>query len=305
MIKKTVRINDLIKILRFEYIAIEGPTENVLIDNLADLNHVSETTLDWVNSNKSNKQEISEESKANVLLVDNGVHYTIKHKKQGKTLIYVKNPRKAIALVGNAFFVEKYKPEIHQTAIVDAKAQIGTDVYIGAYCIIGKSIIGNNCVLLPHTRVYDNVIIGNNCYIKEGVVIGGDGFGFEHDESGNLFRFPQLGSVVIGNNVEIGSNSCIDRGAFSDTIIGDYTKIDNLCHIAHNNSIGKNCVVTAGTIISGSNTIGDNVWFGPNSSVRDWCKIESNSFIGIGSSVIKRVKEGNKVFGVPAAKIDY
>ena len=153
-------------------------------------------------------------------------------------------------------------------------------------------------------RLYDDVAIGSNCVIKEGAVIGGTGFGFEVDDEGNHFRFPQLGGVIIGNNVEIGANTCIDRGALSSTVIGDFTKIDNQCHIAHNNKIGRNCIITSGTQIAGSNVIGDNIWFGPNSTIKEWCDIESDSFVGIGSVVIRKVKTGARVFGVPADKID-
>lgn len=297
-----IQITEIIRILNNNVIKIEGPVENVYIDNISDVKHTTETTLDWVNPNKLDKQIIVEKTFAKVVLVDTSVAYSDELKNQNKTLIYVKNPKYALSIVGNNFFVDKIQSEIHNTAIISDKAKIGENVYIGPYCVIGNVSIGNNATILSNVRIYDDVQIGDNCYIKEGSVIGGAGFGYEVDEDGNRFRFPQIGGVIIGNNVEIGSNTCIDRGALSNTIIRDYAKIDNLCHIAHNVEIGENAMIIACSEISGSCCIGENSWISPNVSIRDWKKVGNNSLVGIGSVVVKDVPDNEIWMGNPAVK---
>lgn len=305
MINRKVSLNEVIEVLGNLMLKTYGPTEDVYIDNLADVQHVNATTLDWVGNSKKNQQVIAEQSPAKVILVGEKVVYSEVLQDQKKTLLVVCNPRQALAVIGNAFFLEKKTPGIHPTAIVEPEAKIGKDVYIGPYTVIGKAEIGDNCIISAFVKIHDNVKIGHHCFFKEGAVIGGAGFGFETDENGNRFRFPQLGKVVIGNFVEVGANSTIDRGALSDTVIGDYTKMDNLCHIAHNNVVGKNCIFTAGSIVSGSCEIGDNTWVGPNSTINNWIKVGSDSLIGIGSTVVMKVKDGTKVFGVPAEKVEF
>ena len=134
-------------------------------------------------------------------------------------------------------------------------------------------------------------------------MIGGAGFGFERDDNGNRLRFPQIGGVRIGNHVDIGGNTCIDRGALSDTILEDYAKVDNLCHIAHNAHIGKNAVVVACAEVSGSCAIGDDTWVGPNTCIRDQRTIGSNTLIGMGAVVVKHVGDNEVWAGNPAKKM--
>ena len=140
--------------------------------------------------------------------------------------------------------------------------------------------------------------------MKAGAVLGGAGFGYERDAEGNMFRFPQIGQLIIGDYVEIGSNTCIDRGALADTVIGDYTKINNLCHIAHNNKIGKNVTITGCVNISGSNVIDDNVWIAPNSSIRGWVHIEEGATVGMGAVVVKNIPAHETWVGNPARKLE-
>ena len=297
MKKRQININELISFLGDEVVRIYGDIQGVYIDNLADVEHVNETTLDWIKPTNPIKQSIVEKSSARVIMVDEEVHPV-----KGKVLLVVKNPKMALAKVGNHFFVEK--PEIgkHPTAIIHNDAIIGCNVSIGAYCVIGRATIGDDCVIDSHVRIYDDVVIGNHCNIKAGAVIGGAGFGFERDENGNKFRFPQIGCVKIGDDVEIGSHTCIDRGALSDTVIGDHTKINNLCHIAHNNMIGRNVTITGCVNLSGGNTIEDNVWIAPNSSVRGYIHIGEHSIIGMGAVVTKDVPPFETWVGNPAHK---
>lgn len=292
-------VTDIISFLGDNVICVDGITQGVFIDNLAEVERVSETTLDWINPSKENKQELADGSKARVLIVDESISPI-----EGKCLIRVKNPKVALAEVGNHFFVDQPKPGINPTAVIDVNAQIGKDVTIGAYCVIGKAIIGDGCVLDSNVRIYDDVVMGRSCVIKAGAVLGGAGFGYERDTDGNKFRFPQIGQLVLGDYVEVGSNTCIDRGALADTIIGDYTKINNLCHIAHNNKIGRNVSITGCVNISGSNVIEDDVWIAPNVSIRGWVHIGKGATVGMGAVVVKDIPEGETWVGNPARKLE-
>ena len=293
-----ISVQEVIDCLGSQVLNVAGVHEGYYVDNLADADHVNLTTLDWVNSSKANKQEIAENSPARVLLVDMDVEYV-----PGKVFIYVKNPKRALATVGNAFFMETPHVGIHPTAIIDKEAVVAERVTIGAYAVIGKVKIGEGTVVSPFVRIYDNVTIGKDCFIKEGAVIGGAGFGFERDEDGNRFRFPQIGGVRIGDHVDIGGNTCIDRGALSDTVLDDYAKVDNLCHIAHNAHIGKNAVVVACAEISGSCKVGDNTWVGPNACIRDQRSVGSNTMIGMGSVVVKNIGDNEVWAGNPAKEL--
>ncbi len=297
--KKQIAIQEIADFLGSELIAINGIIEGAYIDNLADMDHVNEHTLDWINPTKPNKQEIAEESKAHVLLVDDTISPI-----EGKTLIHVKNPKISLAEVGNHFFVEQPKAGIHPTAVIDSEAKIGNNVTIGPYCVIGKAVIGDGCVLDSNVRVYDDTVMGKGCVIKAGVVLGGAGFGYERDADGNKFRFPQIGQLIMGDYVEVGSNTCIDRGALSDTVIGDYTKINNLCHIAHNNKIGRNVTITGCVNVSGSNIIDDDVWIAPNSSIRGFVHLGEMCVVGMGSVVTKDIPVGETWVGNPAHKME-
>ncbi len=299
MIYKKITIQEILQFLGEKVLQVHGPVEGVYIDNLAEVERVKETTLDWIKPSKPNKQEIAENSKARVLLVDAVVQPI-----DGKTLIVVKNPKVALAEIGNYFFVEKVMSGIHPTAIIDPEARIGNNCHIGPYTVIGKAVIGDNCVIDAHVRIYDDVVMGHDCVIKAGAVLGGAGFGYERDEEGNKFRFPQIGQLIMGDYVEVGSNTCIDRGALADTMIGDYSKINNLCHIAHNNKIGRNVTITGCVNISGSNVIDDNVWIAPNASIKGWIHIGEGAVVGMAAVVVKDVPPHETWVGNPAHKLE-
>lgn len=298
MVHNRINIQEILHFLGNKIIRIDGSVQNVYIDNLAETDRVSDSTLDWINPSIQNKQQVGENSKARVLLVDSSVQSI-----EGKTLIIVNNPKVAIAEIGNHFFVKKIDFGIHPSAIIHPEAKIGRGCNIGPYTFIGKAEIGDKCNIDSHVCIYDDVVMGHDCVIKAGAVLGGTGFGYERDENGNLFRFPQIGQLIIGNHVEVGSNTCIDRGALADTVIGDYTKINNLCHIAHNNKIGKNVTITGCVNISGSNVINDNVWIAPNASVRGWINIGESATIGMAAVVVKDVPAHETWVGHPAHKI--
>jgi UDP-3-O-[3-hydroxymyristoyl] glucosamine N-acyltransferase len=301
---KNIDLKDIISFLESELMTVYGEPDSVVVRHLKDPEHVDEFTLDWINPLKPDKQKIAETSKAKVIIANKEVVFSETLKNQGKVLLVVDNPKLAIAKVGNEFFVEKPTPGIHPSAVIHPDAQIGENVFVGANTVIENCTIGDDTIIDANVHIYSPVIIGKHCSVKSGAVLGGIGFGFEKDENGNLFRFPQIGNLFIGDYVEIGANTCIDRGALSDTVIGDYCKINNLCHIAHNNKIGKNVVITAQVNISGSNVIENGVWIAPNASIRGWLTIGKGATIGMGAVVTKDVPAGETWVGNPARKLE-
>ena len=299
-----INLTDIIRFLESDLITVHGDPDSVIVRYLRDPEHVDEYTLDWINPLKPDKQKIAETSKAKVIIADKEVVFSETLKNQGKVLLVVDNPKLAIAKVGNEFFVEKPIPGIHPSAVIHPDAKIGENVFIGANTVIENCTIGDDTIIDANVHIYSPVIIGKHCVVKSGAVLGGMGFGFEKDENGNLFRFPQIGNLFIGDYVEIGANTCIDRGALSDTVIGDYCKISNLCHIAHNNKIGKNVVITAQVNISGSSVIENEVWIAPNASIRGWLTIGEGATIGMGAVVTKDVPAGETWVGNPARKLE-
>lgn len=210
--------------------------------------------------------------------------------------------------------------EIHPTAVIHKSAKIGKGCTIGANCYIGKDVeIGEGVVLYPNVCVFDETIIGDNTIVWSGTVIrercvigshcifhtnvsiGADGFGYRPsaDDRG-LVKIPQIGNVIIGNYVEIGSNSCVDRGKFSATIIGDGCKIDNLVQIAHNSVLGRSCIMAGHSGLAGSVTLGDGVIIGGSASIKDHITINSGATVGAGSGVMNDVEAGKTVLGYPA-----
>lgn len=296
---RRIELEDILQFLGDTVINVIGEKNSVYIDNLADVARVNEYSLDWINPAKEDKQQIAEDSRAQILLVDDAISPIA-----GKVLIVVKNPKVCLAQIGNRFFVDHPEAGVHCTAIVDKDANIGDNVHIGPYAVIGKATIGEGCIIDCNVRIHDCVKMGKNCHVKAGAVLGGEGFGFEKDAEGKRFRFPQIGDLIIGDDVEIGSNTCIDRGALSDTIIGSRTKINNLCHIAHNNMIGENVEITGCVNLSGGNIIEDNVWISPNSSLRGYIHVGKDAIIGMGAIVTKNIPAGETWVGNPAHKLE-
>jgi UDP-3-O-[3-hydroxymyristoyl] glucosamine N-acyltransferase len=172
---------------------------------------------------------------------------------------------------------------------------------IGDKCIIGdNTVVGDRVIIEQNTR------IGKNCIIQPGTVIGADGFAYERlEDTLELERFPHIGGLILGNNVEICSNCSIGRGSLSDRVIGEGTKLDALVHVAHNVEIGRHYALTTGTIIGGSTRIGDMCWTGLNSTINHKVKIGNKVIIGSGASVINDVDDEDIVAGVPAKSIKY
>lgn len=215
--------------------------------------------------------------------------------------IVVDNPRLAFAKVLAEFFLKKKEAGIGQNTVIDQTAKIGKGVIIGNNCTIGRDVvIGDYTEIRNNVVITDGVKIGHHCLIRSNSVLGEEGFGFENDADGTPIRIPHLGSVEIGDHVEIGNFTAIARGTLKNTIIQSHVKIDNLVHIAHNCIIGKNTLVIACAEVSGSAVVGKNCWLGVGCSTMQKIKIGDNCTIGIGAVVIKDVPAGAVMAGNPA-----
>jgi len=191
------------------------------------------------------------------------------------------------------------KVKFGKNVLIGENVKIGTNCLIGHNSIIEKNVnIGNNCSIGSNV-IIRNSLIKNNVHILDGCVIGKKGFGFFPNKDSN-FRFPQIGIVIIEDNVEIGCGSTIDRGSLSNTIIGKNTYLDNQIHIAHNVKIGENCIIAGQVGFAGSSTLGNNVMIGGQAGISGHLKIGDNVQIGGGSGVIKNIPDNFKVMGYPA-----
>lgn len=188
---------------------------------------------------------------------------------------------------------------VHATAIIGDDAEIGAGAEIGAYAVIGPGVVIGPGTLIAERVSVGCAVIGADCRIGAGSAIGGPGFGFEPGRDG-LTRVPQLGRVVLGRNVEVGQNCCVDRGAFGDTVVGEGTKLDNLVQIAHNVRLGRNCVVAAQVGIAGSAKIGDRVQFGGQAGIADHVAIGDDARIAAKAGVMRDVPNGETWGGYPA-----
>jgi UDP-3-O-[3-hydroxymyristoyl] glucosamine N-acyltransferase len=239
----------------------------------------------------------------------------------GRTVIRVPKPRKAFARVLQILHPpERPAPGVHSTAVIAETAVLGEGVSIGPHVTIAGAVrigagtvieagvsigrgvtVGTGCWLYPRVVVYHDVEIGDRVILHAGCVLGADGFGYELDASGHE-KFPQLGSVRIGNDVEIGANSCVDRAALAMTEIGDGSKLDNMVHVAHNCIIGKHVVIAAQTGLSGGCIIGDNALIGGQVGMGDKVRVEPGAVLGSGCGVLphKVVPAGEPYWGTPA-----
>lgn len=189
---------------------------------------------------------------------------------------------------------------IERNVEIGKNTVIGDNVVINSNTYIGENVkIGNNVFIFNNCTVLRDVVIGNGVIIHSGAVIGSDGFKYEMIK-GKRTKIPQIGTVVLEDDVEIGANTCIDRGSFTETRIGQGTKIDNLVHIAHNVHIGKNCLIIAQVGIAGSTKVGDNVILAGQVGVKDNVVIEDGAIVGAQGGVTKTIKAGQYVWGTPA-----
>ena len=238
-------------------------------------------------------------------------------------LVFCDDAYRALAdLMAVLFPVPEVEPGVHETACVDATARVDAAARIDAFAVVGAgstvapgaivgahSVVGRGCrigagtVLHPHVVVYDGGRIGDRVIVHSGVVLGADGFGFAEGAAASQVKLPQVGVVVIEDDVEIGANSAIDRATFDTTRIGRGTKIDNLVQIGHNAQIGKGCILCGQAGVSGSSRIGDRVLLAGQAGVAGHFDIGDGVQVAAKSAVFQEVPPGQRVAGIPATPI--
>jgi UDP-3-O-[3-hydroxymyristoyl] glucosamine N-acyltransferase len=311
---KTYSIEEINQVLKGE---IVGHT-NTLITAPEQLEEAKETEISFIGNKKYEKFWAT--SSACVAVVNQDIAI---EPGENRAFIKVSNADLAMSQVLELFAppMPVFVVNIHPTAVVDASATIGNHTKIGAGVYIGPNVkIGENVLIYPNVTILDACTIGNqttiwsgtvvrerchigsHCIIHPNATIGADGFGFRPDPERGLVKIPQIGNVIIGNGVEIGANSCVDRGKFSSTIVGDGCKIDNLVQIGHNSKLGKFCIMAGNSGLAGSVTLGNGVIIGGSASIIDHTVIGDGAIVGAGSGVTGDIPAGKTMLGYPAVE---
>ena len=240
---------------------------------------------------------------------------------EGQLFIRVENPSLVLGqicqLVEQALWPKK-QPGVHPSAVIAEGVNIPESVYIGPFCNIESGVqIGEGCIieayshiganakigdgtwLMPRATIYNYCVLGKKCCINSGAVIGSPGFGFELGSQSHM-KIPQIGHVELGDGVDVGANTTIDRARFSKTIVGAGTKIDNLVQVAHNVKIGSHCIIVSQVGISGSTTLGNQVIVGGQTGFTGHITIGDKCMIGAQSGINHDIKAGSYVRGAPA-----
>jgi UDP-3-O-[3-hydroxymyristoyl] glucosamine N-acyltransferase len=286
------------------------------IERIADLDQAREGEIAYVENEKL--FAAAAESKASCLIVADAVDFP------NRTLIKASNPKLAFSLIGAALHPPvRREPEIHSTAVVAQTADIaltayvgpnvcvGEHTHVGAYTrleagvVLGANVsVGDDCVLHPNVVLYDGVSVGNRVILHAAVCLGADGFGYVRHDHGYQ-KFPQVGTVVIEDEVEIGAHTCVDRAALGRTRIGRGTKLDNMVHVGHNCDIGERVVIAAQTGISGSVVIEDDAVIGGQVGFGDHTRVQKGAVIGSKAGILpgKIVRPG-VWWGIPVQPLE-
>lgn len=286
--------------------------ENETIENVCSIETAGKTDVCFFYDKKN--KALAQKIKAKACITTKELANLIP---ESVIVLISENPKLSFIELTNAFYQEfRPQPCIEESAVIASTAKIGKDCYIGHNVVIeDEVVIGDNCIIEANAvisrgcqignncRIGNNAsiaycLMGNDCYIYTGARIGQDGFGFSV-VNGRHQRIPQIGRVIIGNDVEIGANTCIDRGALDDTVIGNGCRVDNLVQIAHNDRIGNYCILVAQTGIAGSCTFGDYVVCGGQSGFADHLTIGSGAQIAAQSGVMRDIDPGSIVMGSP------
>ena len=275
----------------------ECTNNNVSVSNFSSLPKANINSVSFYFDPKY-KDELTHTNAGLVILKKKDAHL------RSAASIYVDDPYLAFAKIANLFFSQKKNPFIHTDFVHGVNFKIGIDCSINAYVKIGNDssiganttidsfvCIGSNVKIGSNVNIGDDVIIGNNCNLFSGCAIGVDGFGYAREKDKSWIKIPQVGTVVIGDDVDIGSNTTIDRGALDNTIIEDGVKIDNQVQIAHNCIIGCNTIIAGCTGIAGSAVIGKNCMIGGGAMIKGHIKIADDTIISGGTGIGKTISE--------------
>jgi UDP-3-O-[3-hydroxymyristoyl] glucosamine N-acyltransferase len=293
---------------------VEGD-KGVKIDKLSKIEEGDKGSLTFLGNPKYNSYLYTTKSSITIVNKD-----FVDEKPYKTTLVRVSDPYAAFSKLLHKYnHIKMNKSGISKTAKISEKSNISEDSYIGDFVVIGEGTkiknkceihsnvfignnvyIGKNTSIHSGTRILDNTVIGENCEIHNNVVIGADGFGWTVNKKGEYEKVPQTGNVIIGNNVDIGANTTIDKATLGSTKINDGVKLDNLIQIAHNVEIGKNTVIAAQSGVAGSTKIGKNCKIGGQVGISGHLNIGDGVSIQAKSGVLKNVASGKKFMGYPA-----
>ena len=289
--------------------------KNILINDIQNLDQAGKNDITFFHSLKY--KDLLKVTKSNFIITTSELSYLLPKQ---KIKLIVDNVLISVAKITEYFYPNSLNDQFENKCIKVYKKKIYKNVKFGSNVILGENVkigknstIGHNSIIESNVRIGKNcnigcnviikkTIIGDNVNILDGAIIGKKGFGFFPNKNNNI-RYPHIGMVVIGNNVEVGCNNTIDRGSLSNTIIGNNCFLDNQVHIAHNVKIGKNCIITGQVGFAGSSTIGNNVMIGGQAGISGHLKIGNNVKIAGGSGVIKNIPDNTKVMGYPAKDI--
>ena len=275
---------------------VEG-NENTQIHTFAKIEEAQEGAITFLSNPKYT--HFIYDTKASVILVNDDIE--LEHPIKA-TLIRVPNAYECVAKLMQMYAASlPKKTGVDPLAFISKTAEIGKDVYIGPFTYVGDGVkIGDGSMIYPHVTIYDGCQIGKNVTIHAGAVIGADGFGFAPNQEG-YDKIPQVGIVVIEDNVEIGANTCVDRSTMGQTIIRKGVKLDNLIQVAHNCEIGENTVMSAQVGMAGSTKIGAWCMVGGQAGFAGHITIADKTFVGAQSGVISNTKgNGEQLIGAPA-----
>ena len=310
--RKKTYLNDVLKILN---IKSKNTYKNVLINDIQNLDQAVKNDVTFFHTSKY--KDLLKITKSNFVITTSQLSHLLP---KSKIKLIVDNVLISVAKITEFIYPNSLNDQFENKFINIDNSKIYKNVKFGLNVIVGENVkigkntsIGHNSIIESNVRIGRNcnigsnviikkTLIGNNVSILDGSIIGKKGFGFFPNKNKNI-RYPHIGMVIIGNNVEIGCNNTIDRGSLSNTIIDDNCFLDNQVHIAHNVKIGKNCIIAGQVGFAGSCTIANNVMIGGQAGISGHIKIGNNVRIGGGSGVIKNISDNTKVMGYPAKDI--
>lgn len=272
--------------------------ESLELEEFSSIYNLKDKSLSWIKTIDTFDFSSLPLEIENTLLISN--HPESNPPVKGNFL-YCGNPKEVFFSILDYFWKkDEYPPIISSTAVVEAEV-MGENIHVGHHSYIGKDVvIGDNVVIKNNVSIEGKVTIGNNVIIHSGVVIGQDGFGYYQDSQGMYQKVEHYGGIIIGDFVEIGANTSIERATLDNTLIQDNVKIGNLVCVGHNVIIENNCCICAKSILMGSCSIGKNTYLAPSSSIMNQCIVGNNVIVGMSSLVTKNIPDNCTVFGNPA-----